>query len=190
MQVGLKAVSELVPKSEQCSFVVREFKLPAINSKRSELTAGGVPMRKPLSPSLCDGARCDMAMLVLPEVFERTWRRPAQPFWPRPIRQVRQKHPLFCFMAEVNWDLERTLQQQGLDYTYDKRLYDCLIAGRARSVRDYFQTGIEDQNKLVRFLDLLSPVRSDRDGDDLFSRGLHPDLPPWGHHVFARSSSS
>ncbi len=28
--------------------------------------------------NLCDGVRCDMAMLVLPEIFERTWgRRPA-----------------------------------------------------------------------------------------------------------------
>src|SRR5262249_437098 len=31
---------------------------------------------------LCDGVRCDMAMLVLPEVFERTWGIAAQPFWP------------------------------------------------------------------------------------------------------------
>ena len=33
----------------------------------------------------CDGVRCDMAMLVLPEVFERTWGRQAPPFWPRAI---------------------------------------------------------------------------------------------------------
>ena len=30
----------------------------------------------------CDGVRCDMAMLVLPDVFERTWGRLAPPFWP------------------------------------------------------------------------------------------------------------
>jgi hypothetical protein len=29
-------------------------------------------------------------------------------------------------MAEVYWDLEWTLQQQGFNYTYDKRLYDRL----------------------------------------------------------------
>jgi hypothetical protein len=28
----------------------------------------------------------------------------------------------FLFMAEVYWDLEWTLQQQGFDYAYDKRL--------------------------------------------------------------------
>ena len=31
----------------------------------------------------CDGVRCDMAMLVLPDVFERTWGRRAPLFWPR-----------------------------------------------------------------------------------------------------------
>ena len=31
----------------------------------------------------CDGVRCDMAMLVLPDVFERTWGITSQPFWPR-----------------------------------------------------------------------------------------------------------
>lgn len=29
---------------------------------------------------LCDGLRCDMAMLLLPEVFERSWGKPALPF--------------------------------------------------------------------------------------------------------------
>jgi hypothetical protein len=30
----------------------------------------------------CDGVRCDMAMLVLPDVFERTWGIRAPLFWP------------------------------------------------------------------------------------------------------------
>jgi glycosidase len=30
----------------------------------------------------CDGVRCDMAMLVVPDVFARTWGIPAKPFWP------------------------------------------------------------------------------------------------------------
>ena len=69
----------------------------------------------------CDGLRCDMAMLVLPEVFERTWGIRSEPFWPRAIGAVRHRHPGFEFMAEVYWDLEWTLQQQGFDHTYDKR---------------------------------------------------------------------
>ena len=81
----------------------------------------------------CDGVRCDMAMLVLPEVFERTWGIRSAPFWPRATAAVRAEVPGFLFMAEVYWDLEWTLQQQGFDYTYDKRLYDRLEHGpRAR----------------------------------------------------------
>ena len=101
----------------------------------------------------CDAVRCDMAMLVLPEVFERTWKIPAQPFWPQATRRVREKFPAFCFMAEVYWDLEWTLQQQGFDYTYDKRLYDRLRDGHARPVREHFHAGLDYQNKLARFLE-------------------------------------
>jgi hypothetical protein len=101
----------------------------------------------------CDGVRCDMAMLVLPEVFERTWGISAQPFWPKATSRVRAKNPDFRFMAEVYWDLEWTLQQQGFDYTYDKRLYDRLREGHARPIREHFYAGMDFQNKLVRFLE-------------------------------------
>lgn len=101
----------------------------------------------------CDGVRCDMAMLVLPDVFQRTWSIQAQPFWPKAIEHVREKVPGFCFMAEVYWDLEWTMQQQGFDYTYDKRLYDRLRDGLARPVREHFHAGLDYQNKLVRFLE-------------------------------------
>ncbi len=101
----------------------------------------------------CDGVRCDMAMLILPEVFERTWGIRARPFWPEATRQVRDRAPGFCFMAEVYWDLEWTLQQQGFDYTYDKRLYDRLREGHARPVREHLLAGLDYQNKLARFLE-------------------------------------
>jgi hypothetical protein len=101
----------------------------------------------------CDGVRCDMAMLVLPEVFERTWGRRATAFWPAVIPRVRERVPGFTFMAEVYWDLEWTLQQQGFDYAYDKRLYDRLHAGPARPVREHFQAGLDYQDRLARFLE-------------------------------------
>jgi hypothetical protein len=101
----------------------------------------------------CEGVRCDMAMLVLPDVFERTWGIQAQPFWPQATQRVRQRVPDFCFMAEVYWDLEWTLQHQGFDYTYDKRLYDRLRDSHARPVREHFWAGLEYQNKLARFLE-------------------------------------
>ena len=101
----------------------------------------------------CDGVRCDMAMLVLPEVFERTWGIPTQPFWPTATQRVRDRVPGFCFMAEVYWDLEWTLQQQGFDYTYDKRLYDRLRDGHARPVREHLRAELDYQNQSARFLE-------------------------------------
>jgi len=101
----------------------------------------------------CDGVRCDMAMLVLPEVFARTWQREAAPFWPSVISSVRERVPGFTLMAEVYWDLEWTMQQQGFDYAYDKRLYDRLREGPARPVREHFHAGLDYQDELARFLE-------------------------------------
>src|SRR5207247_1053339 len=76
----------------------------------------------------CDGLRCDMAMLVTADVFCRTWGGrfdpPGADFWPDAIRGIKRAHPGFLMLAEVYWDLEYDLQQQGFDFTYDKRLYD------------------------------------------------------------------
>ncbi len=99
------------------------------------------------------GVRCDMAMLVLPEVFERTWGRRAPLFWPDAIRRVREKVPGFCFMAEVYWDPEWTMQDQGFDYAYDKRLYDRLRDRHARPVREHLLAGLDYQAKLARFME-------------------------------------
>jgi hypothetical protein len=101
----------------------------------------------------CDGVRCDMAMLVLPEIFQITWGIAAEPFWPNAIRRVRDQMTDFCFMAEVYWDLEWTLLQQGFDYAYDKRLYDRLREGHAGPVRDHLRAGLDYQSKLARFLE-------------------------------------
>jgi len=101
----------------------------------------------------CDGVRCDMAMLILPDVFERTWGIRAELFWPKATESVRRKYPNFQFMAEVYWDMEWTLLQQGFDYAYDKRLYDRLREGHARPVREHFHAGLDYQNKLARFLE-------------------------------------
>jgi len=111
----------------------------------------------------CDGVRCDMAMLVLPDVIARTWgerARPADgstpvdaPFWPDAIARVHRHSPEFVFMAEAYWDLEWTLQQQGFDYTYDKRLYDRLVAQDARAVLGHLHANADYQRRSARFLE-------------------------------------
>jgi hypothetical protein len=117
----------------------------------------------------CDGVRCDMAMLVLPDVFERTWGQRAPLFWPTATERVRECVPGFLFMAEVYWDMEWTLQQQGFDYAYDKRLYDRLREGHARPVREHFHAGLDYQYKLARFLENHDEPRAAA----TFSREVH-----------------
>jgi hypothetical protein len=74
-------------------------------------------------------------------------------FWPHAIEAVRRHWPKFTFMAEAYWDLEWTLQHQGFDYTYDKRLYDRLRAGEAGAVRGHLRADDEYQRRSVRFLE-------------------------------------
>jgi glycosidase len=101
----------------------------------------------------CDGVRCDMAMLLLPEIFQRTWGLTPEPFWPKATAAVHAKYPAFTFMAEVYWDLEWTLQQEGFAYCYDKRLYDRLRDGHAGPIRGHLLAGLDYQDKLARFLE-------------------------------------
>lgn len=101
----------------------------------------------------CDGVRCDMAMLLLPDVFERTWGLSSEPFWPKAIGRIREQFSHFLFIAEVYWDLEWTLQKQGFDYTYDKRLYDRLRDRNARAVREHLLADLDFQRKSARFLE-------------------------------------
>ena len=111
----------------------------------------------------CDAVRCDMAMLLLPDVIQQTWGDKSlpsdgsapvdAPFWSEAIQAIRASHPDFIFMAEAYWDREWTLQQQGFDYTYDKRLYDRLHAGQGEAVRMHLWADLDYQRKSVRFLE-------------------------------------
>ncbi len=86
---------------------------------------------------LCDGVRCDVAMLVLNDVFRRSWGElvslngghAQREFWDDAIRAVRTRNPDFTFIAEVYWGLDGRLRELGFDLTYDKQLLDDLISG-------------------------------------------------------------
>ncbi len=108
--------------------------------------------------SQCDGVRCDMAMLLLNSVFERTWghragARPADEYWSEIIPAIRRARPDFLFIAEAYWDLEWELQQKGFDFCYDKRLYDRLVHDSAESVRLHLCADPAYQDELLRFLE-------------------------------------
>jgi hypothetical protein len=110
-----------------------------------------------------DGVRCDMAMLVLNDVFAQTWSKrvdvlwtmPAEEFWPQATSRV----PL-TYLAEVYWDREYQLQQQGFDYTYDKRLLDRLHHGDADDTRGHLHADPAYSAKLARFLENHDEARS------------------------------
>ena len=99
-----------------------------------------------------------MAMLMMNDVFTRTWGdrvgpAPDTDYWPTVIPAVRAHHPGFLFLAEAYWDLEWALQQQGFDYCYDKRLYDRLAARTADAVRGHLLADLGYQEHLVRFVE-------------------------------------
>jgi Alpha amylase, catalytic domain len=106
----------------------------------------------------CDGVRCDMAMLVMNDIFTRTWgeragARPPDDYWPTVISALHESHPGFRFVAEAYWDLEWALQQQGFDFCYDKRLYDRLVHESAEQVRLHLLADDSYQTRLVRFIE-------------------------------------
>ena len=101
----------------------------------------------------CDAVRCDMAMLILPEIFQRTWGIVAEPFWERAMTAVRRFAPDFLFVAEVYWNLESRLQQTGFDYTYDKTLYDLLVEQNAAGVKGRLSGDSESLARSVHFLE-------------------------------------
>ncbi|MFW9950310.1 MAG: alpha-amylase family glycosyl hydrolase [Candidatus Thorarchaeota archaeon] len=106
----------------------------------------------------CDGVRCDMAMLMTNEVFSKNWGEKAgtpleKEYWVEMIEQIKQEFPNFKFIAEVYWDLEWTLMQQGFDYCYDKKLYDSLANEDSIKINDHLKAKFEYQSKLLRFIE-------------------------------------
>lgn len=111
----------------------------------------------------CDGVRCDMAMLVLDDVFCATWHdrsavppahdAPGGDFWWNAIRAVRERYPDFLMIAEAYWDTEYRLQQLGFDFTYDKTLLDRLRTGPAEAVAAHLRAEPDYQRRSVRFLE-------------------------------------
>jgi hypothetical protein len=101
---------------------------------------------------MCDGVRCDMAMLELPFIFEQIWARRPADFWPRAIEETHRVNPNFHFIAEVYWGLNNVLEEQGFAVTYDKELLDLIVSG-APLQRAQFLQPQAIYRKRVRFLE-------------------------------------
>jgi len=99
-----------------------------------------------------------MAMLMVNRIFRQTWgdragAEPAGEYWPGLIAELRTRHPDTLLVAEAYWDMEWTLQQQGFDFCYDKRLYDRIVGRDVAGVRGHLRADLAYQSRLVRFLE-------------------------------------
>jgi hypothetical protein len=82
---------------------------------------------------MSDGIRLDMAMLVNPATFERTWGwrlSPEEknflwnnPFWPRAVAEIRSTHPRYRFLAEAYWETD-LLRSLGMEVYAKEDLYN------------------------------------------------------------------
>lgn len=107
---------------------------------------------------MCDGVRCDMAMLMMNDVFAKTWGAradapPTKDYWPTVTSAVRAHNPNFLFLAEVYWGKEQALLEQGFTLCYDKELYDDLLHGTAQRVQRHLRLPIDYQSRLLRFIE-------------------------------------
>jgi hypothetical protein len=111
---------------------------------------------------VCDGVRCDVAMLPMNNIFNNTWvgvlnkynyKKPQTEFWSEAIEKTKRKSPDFIFVGEAYWDLEWDLQQLGFDFTYDKRLTDRLASDDIPGVKNHLGADKFFQEKSVRFLE-------------------------------------
>jgi glycosidase len=105
----------------------------------------------------CDGVRCDMAMLVLNDIFARTWgaflseyKPPPREFWTEAIAALPHE---FVWLAEVYWNCEAPIQSLGFQFTYDKGLYDALRHGDINEVHSRLAANAATQSQTARFLE-------------------------------------
>jgi hypothetical protein len=104
----------------------------------------------------CDGLRCDMAMLLLNDIFANTWApflareaRPATEFWSDAHAAV----PNLALLAEAYWGTEGRLLDLGFTFAYDKPLYDAVRDANPWGVHACLSAPLDYQNHLARFLE-------------------------------------
>ena len=104
----------------------------------------------------CDGIRCDMAMLLLNDIFAKVWgasigglAQPAKEFWAEAHAVV----PDLVLLAEAYWGTEARLLELGFSFVYDKALYDAVRSANPSAVHGILTAPVDYQNHLARFLE-------------------------------------
>ncbi len=108
----------------------------------------------------CHGLRCDMAMLVLREIFQKTWTDYIQEdvsnqeeFWSLAIENVGLAGRRYLWLAEVYWGLEQELLDLGFDYSYDKTFYDLVVSEDTQGLKAHLSAPVAFQERMIRFLE-------------------------------------
>lgn len=118
---------------------------------------------------LCDGVRCDMAMLIDNTVFFKTWgdvlnrnnfEKPDFEFWKEAIAGIKKRNENFIFIAEVYWEQEWEHQQLGFDFTYDKKFLERLLSNDVGEIKAHLWANDDFQKKCLRFLENHDETRS------------------------------
>ena len=112
----------------------------------------------------CDGVRCDVAMLLLRDVFRSTWGEAPDEaegeFWEEAILEVRREHPEFVFIAEAYWGLESRMIDLGFDFAYDKSILDALAGRDLAALRHHHSLPAEHRQHRVHFLENHDETRA------------------------------
>lgn len=154
---------------------------------------------------LCDGVRCDMAMLLMNPIFERTWGSragtcPDTDYWPEELPDL-DLLALYRQLLETlrrvdlldgSWQLcDRTGWPDNPGYLNlvswcwrngDTRrltvvnLSDAPVQGRLKIPWD------DQKGDVCHLRDVLTGAVYERHGDELCGEGLYVDLPAWGFH--------
>jgi len=106
----------------------------------------------------CDGVRCDMAMLMLSEIFSATWKEqlntyPTHEYWQQIIQATKKKYPNFIFIAECYWNTQDKLIELGFDYCYDKEFSDYLFNDEINLFRQRISQPVDLQKHYLRFIE-------------------------------------
>jgi hypothetical protein len=104
----------------------------------------------------CDGVRCDMAMLHLSDIFQKTWGHLLGGAKPLPREFWADAHaavPDLILLAEAYWSTEQRLLDLGFSFCYDKGLYDAERDLRIQEIHDRLAAPVDYQGRLARFLE-------------------------------------
>lgn len=118
--------------------------------------------------TMCDAVRCDMAMLMLTDIFHKVWgtragEKPKVEYWQEVIPTVKSDYPEFIFVAEAYWQKERILIEQGFDFVYDKDTYDALVGVAVHKLQHHLREVDSFQSHLLRFIENHDEPRAVRE---------------------------